>query len=109
MRATAAAQSTHEPLAVAAPRRREVARRVCARVEVLVEPAVGRYEETPLDPVNALLRLRGRVRILQRAFPHQSVAATVEHDDVRAGAVAVRLLVGAGLELGDVCLHRVVG
>ena len=109
MRAATAAECAHEPLAVAAPRRRKIARRVWAGVEVLVKPTVGRHKQAALDPINALLRFVRSIRIFQRAFPHQRVAATIEHHDVRAWPVAMSFLVSAGLEFGDVCLHRVVG
>src|SRR5438132_6848928 len=102
MRSSATAQGAHEPFAVSAPGLRDVTRRVMTGVEVLVEPAIGRHKQTRFDAVNALLCYRRRVRILQRSFPHQRVAVAVEHDDVRAGPMAMRLAVSAGLEFRDV-------
>src|SRR6266542_774934 len=87
---------------VPAPADREVARRVVARVEVLVPPEARRHEERARLPVD-LAHLARAVR------PHERVALAAEHDHVVAGAVAMSLLVRADGEFGDVRDHRVVG
>src|SRR2546422_2056985 len=51
MRASAAAQRTHEPFPITTPGRRNVARRIMARVEVLMKPTVRRHEQTSFNPI----------------------------------------------------------
>ncbi len=65
---------------------------------MLVEPGVGRNDERSDLPVVAARRLALR--------PHQGIALAREHDDVGAGPVRMRLLVGADRELGDVARDR---
>src|SRR5262249_28847802 len=73
---------------------REITRRRRTRVEVLVEPRVGRHDHRSDLPVVAVRRVAFR--------PHQGVALAAEHDDMRARSVRVRFLVGADGELRNV-------
>src|SRR5258708_34244823 len=58
MRASAAAERSHEPFAVAAPGRRDVPRRLAASIKVLMKPTIRWDEQTSFCPINALLRSR---------------------------------------------------
>src|SRR5262249_30251875 len=102
------AKSASEPFAVATPGWRDVPRWLGSGVEMLMEPAIGRNEQAPFDPINSLLSGCGRLRVFQRAFPHKRVAVPVEHDHVRPRTVTMRLFVSSNFKLRDVSLHAVV-
>ena len=67
MSAPATSQSPHEPSAVAAPSRSQVAGRIATRVEVLMEPAVGRNKDRAFGKLDANV-LRG-LGVLDRPLP----------------------------------------
>src|SRR5262249_45467941 len=64
---------------------RQIARRLAADVEVLMKPALRRYQQTPRTPIVALDRFA--------LAPHDRKPFSSENDDVRAGAAAVRFLI----------------
>src|SRR5215204_7767352 len=76
----------------------EVARRHRPGIEMLVEPGVGRDDQRAVLPIIAPRLLAFR--------PHQRIALAREYDDMGAGTVRVRLLVGADRELRDVARDR---
>src|SRR6185312_6841622 len=78
----------------------EVARRLAAQIEMLMPPPFGRREHGAGLPFDALR--------LIAILPQQRIALAVENHDMGAGAVAMRLLVGAGVEGGDVRRQRIV-
>ena len=68
---------------------------------MLVEAFVGRHDQRPDLPIVAF----GFLAFL----PHQRIAFAGQDDDMRAGAMRVRLLVGADGKLRDVARHRTLG
>src|SRR5215471_919831 len=68
---------------------------------MLMEPLIGRYDDTAGFPVDALHRL---------SFgPKNRVALTGKYDHVSAGTMLVAFLVSTDRELRDMCTHRLLG
>src|SRR5262245_8377242 len=89
----------HETVAPVVPPERQISRRFCAGVEMLVEPPIGRNNDAarlPIDPLH-LLAFR----------PQYRVALAGQDNNVRAGTVPVALLIGAHGEFGDMRAHGV--
>ena len=80
----------------------EVARRLRAGVEVLVEHLVGRGDNHAVVPVDA-------DEVVLVLIPQQRIAVAGQGDDVGPVEMPVRLLVGAGQDLRGVAAERAVG
>src|SRR5690348_13797616 len=91
-----------EGIAHVADAERKVARGLVAEVEMLVELAVAGRTDAAVLPVEPL-------EILVALVPQQRIAVAGDADDVRAGAVAMRLLVGAGGHFRHVAGEDAVG
>src|SRR5262245_13882492 len=68
---------------------------------MLMEPLIGRYDDTAGFPVDALHRLSFR--------PKNRVALTGKYNHVSAGTMFVALLVSANRKLRDMCTHGLLG
>src|SRR6185503_3962814 len=100
MRPPATTERAHKPFSVASPGRSDIASGVAAAVEMLMEPAIRRDEQTALFPIDAYLRFR--LGIFGVFLPHQGIAASVQHHHMRAGAVTMGFLIRAHFKLRDV-------
>src|SRR4030095_5801567 len=91
----------HEAEFPAAPAQRQIARRLGAGIEMLMEPLIGRHHHAagfPIDPLHVL------------AFgPEHRISLPSEDDYMGAGTMLVAFLVSADGELGDVRAHGLAG
>src|SRR5437660_11764986 len=97
---TFAVLHSHEAKAPATPAERQIARRFCAGVQMLMKPLVRRHHDAPWLPVHALHLLA-----LQ---PENGVTLAAENDHVSPGSVAVGFFVGPHRKLRDMRRHGLV-
>src|SRR5437764_6107401 len=91
---------TRDVLRVAAQPQSQVPGGNRAAIEMLVIHALGGGADRAVLPVHALT-------LFVALAPEQRVALAPDRDDVRAGVVAVTLLVSSGRKFGNVGHHRV--
>src|SRR5207248_10643690 len=91
----------HEAELPTAPAQRQIARRLGAGIQMLVEPLIRRHNDAAGFPIDSLHRLPIR--------PENRVALAAQYNDVRAGSVLMPFLVSTNGELRDMCAYGLLG